>query len=76
MTDLHQATERLQAAMERIERAVESTAGGNGSDQASGDLQAALKSAQSENAALQDVARQVAERLDGTIDRLKSGLQA
>ncbi len=72
MTELHQATERLQAALERIERAVKR----DGTAQAPDDLQAALKSAQNENAALQDVARQVADRLDGTIERLKNGLRA
>jgi uncharacterized protein YukE len=68
MADLHQATERLQAALDRIERAVER----DGSTPAAGDLQAALRSARSENAQLQDVARRVADRLDGTIARLKN----
>ena len=68
MADLHRATERLQAALDRIERAVER----DGPALATGDLQAALRSARSENAELQEVARRVADRLDGTIDRLKS----
>jgi len=71
MADLHQATERLQAALERVERAVER----GEPAQAKGDLRAALESARSENAALQGVARQVADRLDGTIARLQSGLR-
>ncbi len=71
MADLHRATERLQAALDRIERAV----GQDGPAQATGDLQAALRSARSENAELQKVARRVADRLDGTIARLKSSLR-
>ena len=69
MADLRQATDRLQAALERLERAVE----GDRSEEAAG-LRAALDSAQRENAQLQKVARTVADRLDSTIARLKNGL--
>ena len=51
MADLHRTTERLQAALERIEGAVERA----GPDLATGEVQAALKSARSENAELQKV---------------------
>ncbi len=71
MAELHRAAERLQAALDRIERAVER----DGPAQAPDDLQAALRSARSENAQLQELARTVADRLDGTIDRLKNGLR-
>ena len=71
MADLHQATERLQAALERLEQAVES----EGSGDVAG-LRAALDSAQRENAELQKVARTVADRLDSTIARLKNGRQS
>ncbi len=68
MADLHSAAERLQTAMDRIEKAVEHDGGADGA----GDLKAALKTAQRENAALQDVARKIADRLDGTIERLQN----
>ena len=71
MADLHQATERLQAALERLEQVVDS----EGSADVTG-LRAALDSAQRENAELQKVARTVADRLDTTIARLKGGLQS
>ena len=71
MADLHQATERLQAALERLEQAVER----DPSSQSAG-LRAALDTAQRENAELQKVARTVADRLDTTIARLKTGLQS
>ena len=71
MADLHRATERLQAALDRIERVVER----DRPALAKGDLQAALRSARSKNEELQKVARKVADRLDGTIARLKSGLR-
>ena len=71
MGDLHRATERLQAALDRLERAVEQ----GGPAQGAGDLRAALSAARHENEQLQEVARSVADRLDGTIARLKSGLR-
>ncbi len=70
MAELREATERLQAALDRLEAAVET----NGPVRSAGDLRAALQSAQRENAQLQDVARSVADRLDSTIDHLKSNL--
>ena len=70
MAELREATERLQAALEQLEAAVDS----NGPARGAGDLHAALQSAQRENAQLQDVARNVADRLDSTIDHLKSNL--
>lgn len=71
MADLHQATERLQAALDRIERAVERERPGDVTG-----LQSALDTARRENAELQKVARTVADRLDSTIARLKNGLQS
>lgn len=71
MSQLEEAAKRLQAALDRLEHAVETGAG-------SGDaaLREALERARSENEALQDVAETVADRLDATIDRLKSSLEA
>ena len=71
MGNLSRATERLQAALDRLEQAVEDKpAHGR-----AGDLRAQLDSARRENAELRKLARTVAERLDGTIDRLSGGLQ-
>ena len=80
MAQLDQATKRLQAALDSLERAVESRSGpgsgpggGPGGDEAG--VQAALESARQENAALQDAASAVAARLDQTIERLKETLE-
>jgi hypothetical protein len=68
MANLHQATERLQAALDRLEQAV-----GEEPVNAGHSVRSALDSARRENAKLQKVARTVADRLDTTIARLKSG---
>jgi len=67
--ELEQATQRLQTALDRLEKAVESRGGG-------GDVRAALDAAQRENAALRDLTQTVAGRLDSTISRLKTALKA
>ncbi len=72
MAQLDRATKRLQAALDSLERAVESRSE-DGGDAA---LRSALESARQENAALQNAAGAVAARLDQTIDRLKSTLGA
>ncbi len=71
MAQLNRATKRLQAALDSLERAVESRSG----DGAEAGLRAALESARQENAALQDAAGAVAARLDKTIERLKATLE-
>ena len=68
MANLHQATERLQAALDRLEQAVGEAPVNDGRN-----MRSALDSARRENAKLQKVARTVADRLDTTIARLKSG---
>ncbi len=73
MAQLDRATKRLQAALDSLERAVESRAGGDGGGEAG--LRAALEAARQENAALQDAAGTVAARLDKTIERLKATLE-
>ncbi len=79
MAQLNRATKRLQAALDNLERAVESRAeegaGPGGGDGGEAGLRAALESARQENAALQDAAGAVAARLDKTIERLKATLE-
>lgn len=76
MAQLEQATKRLQAALDRLEQAVEARAT-NGDDRENGDeLRAALAVAQKQNAALQKAAGSVATRLDVTIAQLKATLEA
>ncbi len=74
MAQLDRATKRLQAALDSLERAVESRGGGEDGGEAS--LHAALESARQENAALQDAAGAAEARLDKTIERLKATLEA
>ena len=76
MAQLDRATKRLQAALDSLERAVESRGGDWGGDDGEANLRAALESARQENAALQDAAGTVVARLDKTIERLKATLQA
>jgi uncharacterized protein YukE len=71
MAQLNRAMKRLQAALDGLERAVESRSGDGGE----AGLRAALESARQENAALQDAAGAVAARLDKTIERLKATLE-
>ncbi len=73
MAGLKQATKRLQAALDSLEQAVESRAEDGGGETK---LRVALNSARQENAALQDAAGAVATRLDKTIKRLKTTLEA
>jgi hypothetical protein len=65
----------LQAALDRLEQAVESRAA-NGADREGDELRAALAAAQKQNAALQKAAGSVATRLDVTIAQLKATLEA
>jgi hypothetical protein len=74
MAQMNKATKRLQAALDNLERVVESRAAGDGDGDA--DLRAAFDSARQENAVLQDAADAVAARLDKTIERLKATLEA
>jgi len=76
MAQLNQATKRLQEALDRLERAVDARVG-NGTDSGDGaELRAALAAAQKQNAALQKAAKAVATRLDSSIARFKSALEA
>ena len=73
MARLNEATKRLQAALDNLEQAVESRAEDGGGE---AELRVALDSARQENAAMQDAAGAVAARLDKTIERLKTTLEA
>ena len=69
MARLDEASARLQRAIENLEQAVAARAEqADGGDQA---LRDALKAAQQENAALQQVAGTVSARLDSAITRLR-----
>ena len=82
MAQLNKATKRLQTALDKLERVVESRAAGDGvanlraGGDGDADLRAAFDSARQENAVLQDAADAVAARLDKTIERLKATLEA
>lgn len=68
MTELEQATRRLEAALDRLERAADSA------DPAR--LRAALDAARDETGRLRTLTRSVAARLDDTIGRLKTALES
>jgi uncharacterized protein YukE len=75
MAQLEQATQRLQSALDRLDSVVESLAArnsGNGAEE----LRAKLDATQQENVTLQELTGAVAERLDDTIERLQSALEA
>ncbi len=77
MGRLDEATIRLQDALDRLEQVVESQAGDSRATEAdTAELRAALQVAQKENVTLQAVAGTVAKRLNKTISRLKSALEA
>ena len=69
MAELNQATQRLQAALDRLEQAIDARVAGADGD---GELRQALESARAENDRLKQVADTVAGRLDDTIARLKA----
>ena len=72
MAPLDRAAKRLQSALDKLERVVESRTAGAGE----AELREALEAAQRENSALQDTADAVATRLDKTITRLKATLES
>jgi len=80
MAHLNQAAERLQEALDRLEQAVDARVGNgaaSGADNGdSAELRSALAAAQKQNTALQKAASTVATRLDSTIARFKSVLEA
>ena len=79
MTRLNQATERLMSALDRLDQAVENRAKARDNGEGPSDdseLRAALAAARKENETLQNLAGEVSSRLDSTIARLKSVMEA
>jgi hypothetical protein len=78
MTRLEQARERLLNAVARVEAAVRVNLASSGDDriheQLSQSLTEALQATQAEYASLRETARTISDRLDATIDRLRSVL--
>ena len=70
MAELAVASEHLQAALDRLQKVVESKAG------QTAEIQAALEAAQRENAALRETADKVSERLDRAVTKLQTLLSA
>ena len=76
MAHLNQATKRLQDALDRLERAVDARVGNGADKDDGGELRAALAAAKKQNSTLQKTVSTVATRLDSTIARFKSALEA
>lgn len=73
MSELEQATQRLQSALERLERAAETRAVARGDgDQPLSELREKLSRTADEKARLQSVAEQAGDRLTSAIGRLDS----
>ena len=68
MPRLEEASQRLQVAIDNLEKAVAARAAKDGEGS---DLQDALQAAQRENAQLQQLAGTVSTRLDATIGQLR-----
>lgn len=67
--DLAEAGRRLDSALDRLESLMQSRA-----DKLS-ELRRALQAAEEENARLRDLVTQVADRLDGAVERLETALE-
>jgi hypothetical protein len=70
MDRLKEANQRLDAALKRLDRAVQSSGGGGDAD-----LVGALEETKAEHKALRDAADQVTRRLDETVSRLQKLLK-
>ena len=74
MAQIEQATERLQTAIDRLDRAIAArTSAKNPQDD---ELRTALLETKQENALLQATAGQASERLDSLIARLRTLLES
>lgn len=67
MSQLHDAQNRLRAAIERLEAAVDRTVSGVGSD----GLESDLAAVRIENAQLSRTTQEITNRLDSAIDRIR-----
>ncbi len=74
MSQLEEATQKLQSAIDRLDRAVTVRAGRPESQDV--EVRAALLEAKQQNARLQTVASQAGDRLDTAIGRLRTILEA
>ena len=74
MSQLEEATQKLQSAIDRLDQAVTVRAGR--SDPQDVEVRAALLEAKQQNARLQAVASQAGGRLDTAIGRLRTILEA
>lgn len=70
MAELAGAAENLQAALDRLQKVVESKAGQGA------ELRAALEEARRENVVLQETADKVSKRLDSAVTKLQVILEA
>ena len=73
MSRLDQAAQRLQSALDRLDKAV--AARGDQDGATDDELRAALAQTKGKNARLQATAGQAAERLDAAISRLRAVLE-
>lgn len=73
MSQLEEATRKLESALERLDRATATKMGQTESQDV--ELRAALSDAKENNARLQTVATQASDRLDGAITRLRAILE-
>ena len=71
MPRLDEASHRLQAAIDHLEKVVTARASGAGNGGGDAALRSALDAARRENAQLQQLAGTVSTRLDATIHRLR-----
>jgi chromosome segregation ATPase len=73
MGEIEDAAQRLQAALDRLEQAIEARVATDAdAEDDRPAVREALEATRAENAALQRVVETVATRLDATIDRLKA----
>lgn len=73
MSRLTEASQRLEQALERLDKALQDKAAGDGQ---MGDLQKALEEARAEHEGLKEVTKEVSDRLDSTIKRLNGVLES
>ena len=73
MSRLTEASQRLEQALEKLDKALQDKSEGDGR---MGDLQQALEEARVEHEGLKKVTKEVSDRLDSTIQRLNGVLES